>query len=290
MSPVSDFRSVISGNLKSLGLYEKARKYQVFALWPKIVGSISQQAVPRRFDGDILLVATSSSLWSQELTYMSRTLKNKINKQLGGEYVREIRFSEHLWDYSSKATHYNMDNKTSIQDNSLVASRTKKDADVDLEALLQRVRDKVRARNTYLVSKGYRICEKCGGLFEPSKKSCPFCKIAQELSWHKRATALLEKQPELSNEEVMVHCDIGSKEIVDKARRQIDAKCSLLLRVHLAKNTRYGKEQVEVVKLCKKLVSLRTCSQFDKLDEKTVAGVLGRRFYSILKKGATSSD
>ncbi len=66
--------NVLQRSLDGMGLLPKARRFQVFALWPRIVGDIALNARPRRVDGDVLYVATSSSMWAQELSMMRRRI------------------------------------------------------------------------------------------------------------------------------------------------------------------------------------------------------------------------
>ena len=82
--------------------WEKYQQYrQLLECWPKIVSKeIGQQTRPLYINRQVLLVATSSSVWAQELTLQRYTLLKQLNTQLTFS-LKDIRFSSSQWQQTS---------------------------------------------------------------------------------------------------------------------------------------------------------------------------------------------
>lgn len=69
--------------------------------WPAIVGAAAaNQTRPSSISRDVLYVATSSSVWAQELKFKRHFLLKKLNAQLSSQLV-DIRFSTAQWQNDS---------------------------------------------------------------------------------------------------------------------------------------------------------------------------------------------
>ena len=67
--------------------------HQVFERWQSLVGrEISRHAVPQRFQGRVLWVDVSDSVWHQQLQFLKNDLLTKLNNSLHKEKVEDIRF------------------------------------------------------------------------------------------------------------------------------------------------------------------------------------------------------
>lgn len=70
-----------------------AQLMQIWQLWDEVVGSVvAENAQPEAFKGTLLLVRVASSPWAQQLQFMKKDIIDKVNRALGKELVREIRF------------------------------------------------------------------------------------------------------------------------------------------------------------------------------------------------------
>lgn len=78
--------------------WEEYLKYrQVLKFWQKTVASATaQHARPIYFKKDILWVATSSSVWAQELSFQRYSLLKTLNSKLAF-VIKDLRFSTALW-------------------------------------------------------------------------------------------------------------------------------------------------------------------------------------------------
>lgn len=79
--------------LRRLNLDTRMRGYAVWGVWDKAVGdTVAQQAQPAFVRGGILCVRCSSSAWMQQLHFMKGTIREELNRLLGREVIKDIRF------------------------------------------------------------------------------------------------------------------------------------------------------------------------------------------------------
>ena len=84
---------ILSRVLRRYGLENEFRGWQAVEEWPGVVGvRIAQNTRAVGFREGALRVEVEGSAWMQELGYLKRDLIRRINKHLGANVVREIRF------------------------------------------------------------------------------------------------------------------------------------------------------------------------------------------------------
>lgn len=282
VAPIGD---VLSKTLDNLGLFPKAKKYQVFSVWARIVGDIARHATPRRLSGDVLFVATASSAWAQELTFMRQSILDKIKDALGGDYVREIRFSEHLWDPSEDSPSLEGDlfpfmvrgDQARLMDGI---------PDARLASTAKRFSITMGRRRQFLIRQGYKVCGTCGCLYPSRKAECPFCKAKQELLSHNRAIAILDRAPFLGDEEILALIGSGDKDLVQRARRDLESRCLTVARNGLAREARKAADDVEIAQVIGKLASLRSGKPVEEISREELEKAVGRRFALAARKGS----
>ena len=80
----------------ALGKYRPARDTQmtrIWDIWDKAVGKpIAMNAKPDSFKDGILIVNVSSSAWIHQLKFLEKEMILTINKQLGHQLVKQLRF------------------------------------------------------------------------------------------------------------------------------------------------------------------------------------------------------
>lgn len=85
--------TAIKGALHRLNLDTKMRGYAVWGVWDQAVGeTVAQQAQPTFVRGGILFVKCSSSAWMQQLQFMKGKIREELNRLVGSEVVKDIRF------------------------------------------------------------------------------------------------------------------------------------------------------------------------------------------------------
>jgi len=82
---------IVQESLTGLGLAGWLRETEIWRVWPDVVGeTLACRAQPVRIINGTLTVAVSSAPWMQELRFMTAMMKEKLNKRLGADIVREI--------------------------------------------------------------------------------------------------------------------------------------------------------------------------------------------------------
>jgi len=65
----------------------------LLGLWEKVAGErVGKQTEAIKITNKILYVATSSSTWAQELSFLKNEFIDKFNKEAGKEVIKDIKF------------------------------------------------------------------------------------------------------------------------------------------------------------------------------------------------------
>ncbi len=84
---------VLARLLGALGLEDGVRGWTLIEEWPGLVGPrVARHSRAVGFQGGILQVEVEGSAWMQELGFLKRELLHTVNRHLGSELVRDIRF------------------------------------------------------------------------------------------------------------------------------------------------------------------------------------------------------
>jgi predicted nucleic acid-binding Zn ribbon protein len=85
---------VLGRVLEGLGLSREMTGWQAVEAWPKLVGSrVASHARAVAFRQGTLHVEVEGSAWMHELAFLKPDLMRRINQQLGGELVRDVRLT-----------------------------------------------------------------------------------------------------------------------------------------------------------------------------------------------------
>ena len=85
---------VLGRVLDDLGLRREMTGWRAVEAWPELVGArVARHTHAVAFRDGTLLVEVEGSAWMQELTYLKRDLVRRIQQTLGGEDVRDVRFT-----------------------------------------------------------------------------------------------------------------------------------------------------------------------------------------------------
>lgn len=76
-----------------LGIKKKLHEQDAFVVWDEAVGErIAKVATPTRMLRGTLIVSVKSGPWRNELSMRKEEVVRRINKLLGGEIVKDIKF------------------------------------------------------------------------------------------------------------------------------------------------------------------------------------------------------
>jgi len=290
---------ILNKTAGDLGLFPKAQKYRVFSIWHKVVGEVSRQARPRRLQGDVLFVATASSAWAQELTFVRQVILSKLNHALGGEYIREIRFSEHLWSAqegsASPGTGPGLlaESDSGSPERDVAGPEVGGDiGDPSLSRAVRKVAASMARRKGSLLARGYQLCRKCGYVYRGDKRECPACRAERESRAYLRAIAILDKQPELGTAELAMLADVPDPWLAERARREVESRLLSRISYRLAAPSRAGSRaskrgaavRAELVEAVRRLASLRSMKPAGTMSLEELENAVGRRLAAILSK------
>jgi hypothetical protein len=97
-------QAVVKGALHQLNLDSRMKGYAAWMVWDKAVGeTIAQQAQPAFMRGGVLFVKCSSSAWMQQLQFMKGKICEQLNRLLGKEVIKDIRFQMGMIDHPSRS-------------------------------------------------------------------------------------------------------------------------------------------------------------------------------------------
>jgi len=86
-------KDILGQTLSRLGLNQRLREIDAVRLFADAAGEkIAAKAEAVKIENGKLYVRVASSTWRQELTYSSRELIATLNKILGEDIVKEIKF------------------------------------------------------------------------------------------------------------------------------------------------------------------------------------------------------
>ena len=85
--------SAIKNFLEKNGLEKGVNQNKSIELWPEIVGEkISKNTEPQTVESGTLIIKTKNSAWRQELIFKQSEILESINKKLGKNTIKAIRF------------------------------------------------------------------------------------------------------------------------------------------------------------------------------------------------------
>ena len=90
---VEALSSVLSRLFARLGLESELQGWRAVEEWPRLVGTrIARHTRAVGFRAGTLRVEVEGSAWMHELSYLKHELIRKINRELGADRVRDVRF------------------------------------------------------------------------------------------------------------------------------------------------------------------------------------------------------
>ena len=85
--------SAIKNFLQKNGLEKGVNQNKSIELWPDIVGEkISKNTKAQAVESGTLIIKTKNSAWRQELVFKQSEILESINKKLGKNTIKAIRF------------------------------------------------------------------------------------------------------------------------------------------------------------------------------------------------------
>lgn len=294
--------------VRRLGLETRLARQRVLAEWDRVVGpEIAARARPVSLAGGELVVAVEHAGWAQQLAFLKAAIIRDLNRAVGSEQVRDIRFVHGLRQARGAAPRpAGMRAGDAAAENpaSAGAPSPAPQAPQQVVASLGKLRDAEvrRAAARWLVAawrrrqrarlQGWPLCTRCGCPFPPAGKPsgedpvCPACRAGEEERLRQRVRALLQREPWLSYPDVAAALREAAA-AARIARLYREERAALLaewrtqlracaLRLRRGEGPPPGTRQQLLA-----YVMLRTGLSPDRLDPDTVRGALGPLLRSL---------
>ncbi|MEN6620580.1 MAG: DUF721 domain-containing protein [Smithella sp.] len=139
---------ILTVAFKRRGMGAKLEENAVLKFWPKAVGKqIALQTQPDILRNGTLFVKTTSSVWVQQLHFMKKEIREKLNELAGKVVIKEIRFSiGYEISQTDPITEEEINNKKNsfltVRDKKMITECTASLADRELAVILKRVMQK----------------------------------------------------------------------------------------------------------------------------------------------------
>lgn len=135
-------QAAVKGALHRLNLDAKMKGYAAWGVWEKAVGdTIAQQAQPAFMRGGVLFVKCSSSAWMQQLQFMKGKLCEALNRLLGKDVIKDIRFQMGMINHPSRSDAAVKDQEVVLDDaeQARIDEALRPLADPEMKAIARRI-------------------------------------------------------------------------------------------------------------------------------------------------------
>lgn len=174
--------------LQELGVQGKILEQQAVAKWPQSVGP--QIAASTRADAvrdGVLFVCCKSSMWSSELTLHKPDIIEKLNRAVGKDIIKDIRFTARGFRKTEEAAEVVSDTRAANLQAVAIAEEEAKAAEETAAVcqsgdLANRVRDAIltsKRLKELKLQEGYRPCARCSELHNGQHEICDSCRTAR---------------------------------------------------------------------------------------------------------------
>ena len=183
-------RNILDDSVRGAGGQRRAEEQGCLEIWTGIVGEeIGVATRAERLRDGILFVATRSSVWAYELTFMKEEIIRLLNERIGRPLVRDIRFK--VGTVTAPASPAVVVRESSPAElppppvEAVLTERSRAQVEKAVSAIKdERIRDRTRqvlVREAHLREQkqqsGWKECPRCGALHPESHRLCPLCRL-----------------------------------------------------------------------------------------------------------------
>lgn len=94
MERLEKIGDVISRLVKRLKIEKKLKEYKAIEQWSNVVGKIiAHKTKPTKVENGMLFVKVESPIWMSELSMRKDDIRKALNKSLGRNIIKDIKFS-----------------------------------------------------------------------------------------------------------------------------------------------------------------------------------------------------
>ncbi len=247
------------------------------AAWPQVVGAeAARNSQPVRISGDALVVATRSSAWSEQLSFLSERILASIRERFGLTEVRRLRFRG--GPFARHATVRVLRGTVGSGTRRRVKAR---DATASPEEAIARFRvDVTRARRAKEEA-GWKQCSGCASLVPPGERAtCTACAIAAAQERERLVTRLLFEVPWLGYVGIAALVDGLGRNEYEAIRARLLARWWETL-VRAARAKRLSRDRRERL-VASSYVIVKSGIEPERIAPETMRSVLGDEIFTVL--------
>ena len=186
---VTTVATVVKDVLSHLELWAKTREQQAAIVWDEVVGGpIAAKTEVIEASRGVLHVRAHTPVWAQELTMQEAEIRRRLSEKLGGDFIREIRFSTrgpfHPRQEQPQEPAVPRPTRGELAAVTLDAAEkaeiteaARDAATPELAASVQRAMNAQMRLSKWRAQHGWRPCCKCGELTYGAQE-CAACRVA----------------------------------------------------------------------------------------------------------------
>ncbi|RQD73914.1 MAG: DUF721 domain-containing protein [Candidatus Syntrophonatronum acetioxidans] len=179
MEKISDS---LDKTLHKLGIKKKIKEEMALFHWEEVAGpKISSKTRAEFIKGGILFIKVSSSVWSQQLVFLKKSLIKKLNHRLGERIVQDIYFRVGSWqDLREREEEKEEGWKEEVlkeEEIKAIEESLKGVDDNNIREILRSIIVREAKLDKFRRKKGWVECVTCEALFYPQgeERKCPLC-------------------------------------------------------------------------------------------------------------------
>ncbi|HUY41730.1 MAG TPA: DUF721 domain-containing protein [Candidatus Dormibacteraeota bacterium] len=250
---------------------------RVSAAWPQVVGAeVARNSQPVRIAGDALVVATRSSAWSEQLSFLSERILASLRERFGLKEVRRLRFRGGRFVRPAAARVI----RGSVGSGTRRRVRAR-DATSSPEEAIARFRvDVTRARRAK-EDAGWKQCGRCASLVPPGERAtCAACAIAAAQERERLVTRLLFEVPWLGYAGIAALVDGLGRDEYETIRARLLARWWETL-ARAARAKRLSRDRRERL-VASSYVIVKSGLEPERIAPETMHAVLGDEIFALL--------
>lgn len=285
-------KSALWSMFRQVGIEKQVSQKMACLVWDNVVGpEIRANTYPHYVKSGILFVMVKSSSWANQLTFLKRDLVKKINENLEGKIIKDIRFQ--VGFIKRNRPDINRKQIEKIQLCELDESEKKKVTEIS-----KRVKDKeLRYRLRELLSKdmryrktkarkGFKKCKICSVYIDEVDDMCYICKQTAGSIRIDQLKAVLEEAPWLSNDELdkLLPGSVGEYEIArSRLIRETESRLDDAIIEYMSNPTSDNSTKMKT--FAYQLTFLVFQVKPDRLDSVTICNAIGKDRQKIVFGG-----
>lgn len=244
--------------------------------WPAIVGKdIAQHSRPLEINGDTLLVATRSSAWTQQLSFLGEHVLREIADHVHIEGVAKIRFR--VGKLGSGAARP----QTATLKQPQRRGEPVRSSAATLEEAIERFRSAVNAAQRAKSAAGWKECKRCGvHIARRGLALCLPCELAESESKGRKVARLLFEAPWLGHAGISALVEDLSKTEYESIRLRVLAQWweRLVRALRSGKLARGGRERL----IASSYVILKSGLDPERISPAVVRNLLGDELHDFI--------